>query len=56
MYTNVNLAAPVGVLLFLGTGFLLFVVGLALIYSVLRKNFGLTRFALMAMVAVTAMP
>ena len=40
MYTNVNLAAPVGVLLFLGTGFLLFVVGLALIYSVIRKKFG----------------
>ncbi len=45
MYTNVNLAAPVGVLAFLGTGFLLFVVCLVLIYSVLRKRFGLTKVA-----------
>ena len=55
MYTNVNLAAPVGVLLFLGTGFLLFVVGLALIYSVIRKKFGLTRFALIGMAAVAGL-
>ena len=55
MYTNVNLAAPVGVLLFLGTGFLLFVVGLALIYSVIRKKFGLTRFALIAMAAIAGL-
>lgn len=31
MYANVNLAAPVRALVFLGTGFLLFVFGLALI-------------------------
>jgi hypothetical protein len=43
MYTNVNLAAPLGVILFLGTGFLLFVVGLALAYSVLKKKFGLAK-------------
>lgn len=55
MYTNVNLAAPVGVLLFLGTGFLLFVVGLALAYSVIRKKFGLTRFALMALAAIAGL-
>ena len=48
MYTNVNLAAPVGVLMFLGTGFLLLVVGLVLVYSVLRKKSGLTKFALVS--------
>ena len=52
MFTNVNLAAPIGVLLFLGTGFLLFVVGLALTYSVIKKKFGLTRFALIGMAAI----
>ena len=54
MYTNVNLAAPVGALAFLGTAFLLFVVGLALIYSLVRKRFGLTKLALLtiALIAV----
>ena len=55
MYTNVNLAAPVGVLLFLGTGFLLFVAGLVLIYSVIRKRFGLTRFALIGIAAIAGL-
>jgi len=52
MYTNVNLAAPVGVLLFLGTGFLFFVVGLALAYSVLTKKFGLTKLFLLSEAAI----
>ena len=55
MYTNDNLAAPAGVLLFLGTCFLLFVVGLALIYSVIKKKFGLTRFALIAIAAIAGL-
>ena len=55
MYTNVNLAAPVGVLAFLGTGFLLFVVGLVLVYSVLRKKFGLTKFALVSIALVAGL-
>jgi hypothetical protein len=55
MHTNVNLAAPIGVLLFLGTGFLLFVLGLALIYSVIRKKFGLTRFALIAIASIACL-
>ncbi|MEK6282858.1 MAG: hypothetical protein AABN95_21075 [Acidobacteriota bacterium] len=54
MYTNVNLAAPIGALLFLGTGFLLFVAGLALIYSLTRKKFGLARFALITMAVIIA--
>ena len=55
MYTNVNLAAPVGVLLFLGTDFLLFVVGLAFIYSIIRKQFGLTRFTLIGIAAIAGL-
>ncbi|MDQ2936764.1 MAG: DUF4352 domain-containing protein [Acidobacteriota bacterium] len=52
MYTNVNLAAPVGVLLFLGTGFVIFVLGVALIYSIVRKKFLLTRITLVGMAAI----
>lgn len=52
MYTNVNLAAPIGVLLFLGTGFLLFVLGLALIYLLIRKKFGLAKFALITIAVI----
>lgn len=55
MYTNVNLAAPVGALAFLGTGFLLFVVGLALIYSVVRKKARLTKFALVTIALVAGL-
>jgi hypothetical protein len=55
MYTNVNLAAPVGALAFLGTGFLLFVVGLALIYSVVRKKFWLTKLALVTIALVAGL-
>lgn len=52
MYTNVNLAAPLGALMLLGTGFLLFVAGLLLVYAVVRKKFGLTRFAMLSMASV----
>ena len=52
MYTNVNLAAPVGALAFLGTGLLLGVVGLALIYALVRKKSQLTKFALVTIVLV----
>jgi len=54
MYTNVNLAAPVGALAFLGTGLLLLVIGLALIYSVIRKKFRLAKFALVTIALVTS--
>ena len=55
MYTNVNLAAPVGALAFLGTAFLLFVLGLWFIYSVVRKKFGLTKFALVTIALVAGL-
>jgi hypothetical protein len=38
MYTNVNLAAPLGALALLGTGFLLLTADLTLGYSVVMKK------------------
>ena len=55
MYTNVNLAAPVGALAFLGTAFLLFVLSLALIYSIVRKRLGLRKLALLTIALVAAL-
>lgn len=55
MYTNVNLAAPVGALAFLGIGLLLFVVVVALIYSVVTKKFRLTKFALVTIALVAGL-
>lgn len=45
MYTNVNLAAPLGALALLGTGFLLLTAGLTLGYSVVMKKSRLTKVA-----------
>jgi predicted enzyme related to lactoylglutathione lyase len=53
MYTNVNLAAPVGALAFLGTAFLVFVVGLALIYSIVKRKVGLMKFSLAAIALIS---
>jgi hypothetical protein len=50
MYTNVNLAAPLGALALLGTGFLLLTAGFTLGYSVLMKKSRLTKFALLTIV------
>jgi hypothetical protein len=55
MFTNVNLSAPVGALSFLGVGFLIFVAAVALAYSVVTRKFGMTRLAVVAMAALTAM-
>jgi hypothetical protein len=52
MYTNVNLAAPVGVFLFLGTGLVIFVFGLALVYSVIKKKFLVTRITLVGIAII----
>jgi hypothetical protein len=48
MYTNVNLAAPIGALAFLGTAFVVLVVCLTLIYSMVKRKVRLTKFALAA--------
>ena len=55
MFTNVNLAAPVGAVAFLGTAFLLFVLGVALIYSLVRKKLGLRKLALLTIALVAAL-
>ena len=55
MYTNVNLAAPIGALALLGTGFLLLIVGLALGYSMVMKKFWLTRVALLTITLVAGL-
>jgi hypothetical protein len=53
MHTNVNLLAPIGALLFLGAAFLLFVAGVALLFSVIRRNPRLARLSFIAFVLIT---
>ena len=55
MYTNVNLSAPIGALAFLGAGFLFFVAGVALGYSIVKRKFALRRAAIVAMAAIAVM-
>ncbi len=55
MYTNVNLAAPIGALLFLGTAFLIACLLLLLIFCVITKRFSLTKFSALAIVVVAAL-
>ncbi len=55
MYTNVNLAAPFGALLLLGTGLLLLIIGLALGYSIVMRKAVLTKFALLSMTIVAGL-
>jgi len=55
MYTNVNLAAPIGVLLFLGTALLIFCFVLFLIFSLVKKRFSLIKFSTLAMVVIAAL-
>jgi hypothetical protein len=50
MYTNVNLAAPVGALTLLGTGFVFFIAGLIFIHAVVTRR--VTRAGLLILVAV----
>jgi len=54
MYTNVNLAAPLGALALLGTGLLLLTAGLTLGYSIVMKKFRLAKFALLTIGLVAA--
>jgi hypothetical protein len=48
MYTNVNLAAPVGALAFLGTCFLLFIAASLFVYSLVKGRFRWTKLVLLA--------
>jgi hypothetical protein len=55
MYTNVNVSAPIGVLLFLGTGFLLFVVSLGILYALVKKKTGMMKLAVLSLVVVAGL-
>jgi hypothetical protein len=52
MNTNVNLAAPVGVMAFLGTGFLFFVAALVLIQSLIVRKRGRAKVVLGVMLII----
>jgi hypothetical protein len=52
MYTNVNLSAPIGVLLFLGTACLLVIVAVAFLVMIVKRRFGLAKGALGAFVMI----
>lgn len=59
MFTNVNLAAPVGALALLGTGLLFFLAGLAFVFTLVKRKFRANRLvmvgaALVAVVYVSA--
>ncbi|HLO00317.1 MAG TPA: hypothetical protein VK208_17795 [Pyrinomonadaceae bacterium] len=55
MYTNVNLAAPIGVLALLGTALLLFLLGLLFFYSLGKRRFALTKFVVLAATLLTGL-
>ncbi|SRR5581483_10111174 len=54
MYTNVNLSAPVGALALLGTGFVLFITAIGLVYFLVKRKRTGVRFALVAMAVMAA--
>ncbi len=55
MYTNVNLAAPIGAMAFLGTGLLFFVAGLIFLYTVIKGELAGTKVVVGAVAVVAAM-
>ena len=54
MNTNVNLAAPIGAMALLGTGFLFFVAALVLIQSLIVRRFGRAKFVVLVMLLIAA--
>jgi len=52
MYTNVNLAAPIAVLAFLGTGFILVVTTIVLVQSLIVRKMGRAKVLLVVMLDV----
>src|SRR2546425_4915590 len=52
MNTNVNLAAPIGVLAFLGTGLVIAVAGAFLIYSLVVRRFGRAKIVALALLII----
>src|SRR5713101_5636565 len=55
MYTNVNLAAPVGVLAFLGTGLLILVAALGLLGSLVARKFRYARIVVIVMLVIAGL-
>ncbi len=54
MYTNVNFAAPIGAMAFLGTGLLFFVAGLIFLYTVIKGELAGTKVVVSAIAVVAA--
>lgn len=52
MFTNVNLAAPIGVLLCVGTALLIFCLVLLLIFALVTKRRSLTKFSALAIAII----
>jgi hypothetical protein len=55
MNTNVNFAAPLGVMAFLGTGLVFGAIAIFLIYSLVVRRFGWARIAALAMLVLGAL-
>lgn len=54
MYTNVNLAAPIGALAFLGTGLLFLIAGLVFLYTVIKGELAGSKVVVSAMALIAA--
>jgi hypothetical protein len=54
MFTNVNLAAPFGVLALLATGFALMMLSLAFVYTLIKRSFRANKFVLAVAVGIVA--
>src|SRR6478609_1361127 len=54
MYTNVNLAAPIGVMLFLGTGLVMLLLSVVLLYLVATRKFSQSRLVVVALLVIAA--
>ncbi|MBA3515955.1 MAG: hypothetical protein H0T77_16465 [Pyrinomonadaceae bacterium] len=54
MFTNVNLAAPIGAMAFLGTGLLFLVAGLIFLYTVIKGELAGTKVVVSAIATVAA--
>src|SRR4030095_5937217 len=52
MFTNVNLPAPIGVLLFLGAGLVIALSGLLLLYALVRRKKVLRKFAFLTLALI----
>jgi hypothetical protein len=55
MFTNGNLAAPISIFSFLGAGLMILVIGLGLVYSVLKKRRTLGKIAVFSIAGIAAL-